>query len=143
VLACPSAATGDLLAEQVAAWGGEWRPEAGGGVVVLPVSAGLRRGVVEGRVSIVDDGAGSRVVLELTASAYRLNSLAVLILALGAAGAVALLVWPVFPGLLELAPLAALTALSAWLLVAARLRSGGPQDYLDALAAAAERDSTT
>jgi hypothetical protein len=79
------------------------------------------------------------VVLEITAASYRLNAVAVFVLACGAAGALLLLAWPLFPGLLALAPLGALAALSAWLLVAARLRSSSPQDYLDALTAAAER----
>jgi hypothetical protein len=136
VLACPPAAAGALLADEVEAWGGEWRAlGTDGGTIVLPVAAGLRHGVVEGKVMISADGAGSRVTLEVTAATYRVNTVAAAILAFGAAGALLLLVWALYPQLLELAPLGALAALAAWLLVAARLRSSGPQDYLDALAA--------
>ncbi|MCZ6728013.1 MAG: hypothetical protein O7A98_11750 [Acidobacteria bacterium] len=80
-------------------------------------------------------GAGCRVSLAVTAVAYSLNRVTVGILFLGACGAILLLLWPLFPSLLGLAPLAALMAFTAWFLVAARLRTSSPQDYLDDLAA--------
>ena len=77
---------------------------------------------------------GCRVTLEITAAAYRLNWTAVMILAFGAAAALLLLLWPLYPPLIQVAPFAALMAFSSWFLVAARLRTSGPQDYLDDLA---------
>lgn len=98
------------------------------------MAAGLRRGLVEGEVAFEPRDAGCRVSLAVTASAYRLNWTAVVILLFGAASAVVLLLWPLMPHLLGLAPFAALMAFSSWFLVAARLRTSTPQDYLDDLA---------
>ena len=98
------------------------------------MAAGLRRGLVEGEVAFEARPEGCRVSMAVTASAYRLNWTAVVILAFGAASAILLLLWPLFPQLLGLAPFAALMAFSSWFLVAARLRTSSPQDYLDDLA---------
>jgi hypothetical protein len=134
-LDCSAEEAAKALAEHVTAWGGEWTPNGGGGAIALPVAAGLRRGLVEGAVSIAPKGGGCRLSLEVTAAAYSLNWTAVIILAFGASAASVLLLWPFFPNLLPLAPIAALLAFSSWFLVAARLRTSSPQDYLDDLAA--------
>ena len=102
---------------------------------MLPVAAGLRRGLIEGEVSFDERSGGCRVSLAVTATNYRLNWTAVMILLFGAGSALLLLLWPLFPELLQLAPFAALIAFSSWFLVASRLRTSGPQDYLDDLAA--------
>ena len=128
------------LAEHTEDWGGEWTERLIGGEIALPVAAGLRRGLVEGDVSFESEGSGCRVTLEVTTSAYQLNWIAVMILFFGAGSALLLLLWPLYPALLQLAPFAALMAFSSWFLVAARLRTSGPQDYLDDLAADLARD---
>ena len=127
-----------MLAEATVDWGGEWEDRADGGQVVLPVSAGLRRGLVEADASIEAAGEGCRVTLDVTASAYSLNWIAVAILVFGAAGGITLLLWPLFPELLGLAPIAAIVAFSSWFLVASRLRTSGIDDYLEALAVETE-----
>jgi hypothetical protein len=85
-------------------------------------------------VTIEPRNDGCTVALEITAAAYSLNWIAVSILTFGAAGGLLLLLWPLFPRLLDLAPLAAIAAFSSWFLVAARLRTSSPEDYLRALA---------
>jgi hypothetical protein len=99
------------------------------------VAAGLRRGLVEGAVTLAPEGDGCRLALEVTTAAYSLNWAAAVILACGGGAATVLLLWPFFPTLLPLAPIAALLAFSSWFLVVARLRTTSPQDYLDDLAA--------
>ena len=131
------------LAERTEDWGGEWTARGAGGDIVLPVTAGLRRGLIEGRVEIEPHGAGCRISLTVTASGYSLNWVTVVVLCFGASGAVLLLLWPLFPALLKLAPMAALTAFTSWFLVASRLRTSSPQDYLDDLAADLARDERT
>lgn len=128
------------MAEHTEDWGGEWTPRLTGGEIALPVAAGLRRGLVEGEVSFEPQRDGCRVSLAVTAAAYRLNWVAVMILLFGAGSATVLMLWPLFPTLLQLAPFAAVMAFSSWFLVAARLRTSGPQDYLDDLAADLARD---
>lgn len=131
----------EALAAHSEDWGGEWQPrDAGrpnsGGKLTLPVAAGLRRGVIEGQVAVSASGSGTELTLEVSQAAYQLNWQPVAILAFGAAGSLLLVLWPFFPRLLELAPIGAIAAFASWFLVASRLRTSSPQDYLDALAVA-------
>ena len=132
-LEAPTTAVKAVLPDWVEAWGGEWTPRLDGGALRLPVAAGLRRGVVEGRIEVAGNGAGSRVTLEIEHEEYLLQWPAVAILAVGAAGGLLMLVWPLYPRLLGLAPVGALAAFSAWFLVNARLSNKGPQEFLDGL----------
>jgi len=122
------------MADHTADWGGDWTATDSGGEVALPVAAGLRRGLIEGTVTVSPREGGCTVTLEVTATAYSLNWVAVSILTFGATGGLVLLLWPLFPQLLALAPLAAIAAFSSWFLVASRLRTSSPEDYLRALA---------
>jgi len=58
------------------------------------------------------------------------NRPAFFILLLGALGAGATILWPLYPPLLGFAPVGVVLALAAWLLVASRLRTSGPEDFL-------------
>jgi len=98
------------------------------------VTAGLRRGVIEGQVAVSASGSGTELTVEVSQATYLLNWQPVAILAFGAAGSLLLVLWPFFPRLLELAPIGAIAAFGSWFLVASRLRTSSPQDYLDALA---------
>jgi hypothetical protein len=113
-------------------WQGEWGPVPGGGRLVLPVQAGLRRGIalIEVRIETTEGGL-SRIALEIVEEQLRLNRGAVAVLALGALGGLLTIVWPLHPDLLRLAPVGALLAVVAWLMVASRFRSHGPQEFLD------------
>lgn len=128
------AAAGRLVED----WGGRWQPGIDGGRLELPVTAGLRRGVLAGRLAVARDPAGSRLVLEVEESRWELHRSAVAVLALGAAGALAVTLWPFFPGLLALAPVGGVLAFVAWFLVVSRLRTSGAHEFLEQLSAAPE-----
>jgi hypothetical protein len=113
-----------------AAWGGEWTERDGGGELVLPVVAALRRGIVRAGVEIQPAAEGSRIALHERESAVALNRGAVAVLAIGALGGVTLALWPFFPRLLLAAPLAAVLAFLAWFLVVSRLRMSGLEEFL-------------
>ncbi len=111
-------------------WGAGWERAIDGGRLELPVTAGVRRGVVAGRVKVEPAGAGSRITFAVDESRYHLNRPAVAVLAFGALGGIGTTLWPFYPKLLSFAPLAVVLALAAWLLVVARLRTSGPEDFL-------------
>jgi hypothetical protein len=116
-------------------WGATWHPEGVGGRLELPVLAGLRHGLLVGHVSTEPGTTGSRVIFRVEDRHYRLQWTALLILAVGASGGIAATLWPFFPALLGIAPLAIVVAIGAWILVASRLRTSTPEDFLELLAA--------
>jgi len=131
-IGAPPAVAAEAVAEAAEAWGGSWEPGAGGGRLVIPVTAGLRRGVLVAGVEITRLGAsGARLELSVEERHDQLNRPAVVILLLGAAGALTATLWPLFPRLLSVAPLAVVLAISAWLLIVARLRNSGPEEFLE------------
>lgn len=112
--------------------------------VVLPVSAGLRHGVVQATVTVEtagkpSDGA-SRVSLTVEREAYRLQPAAVMILVFAALGALAATLWPFFPGsvVAALAPIGILLAFAGWFLVTSRLVTRNQRDFLDLIDQLAE-----
>ncbi len=122
------------LARAAELWEAEWRPDAWGGSLTLPLSAGVRSGWASGRVRIESRPGGSRLVYEVEERGYRLRWPAIAILALGAAGGLAATLWPFYPPLLGVAPLAVVLAFAAWLLVASRLTSSTVDDFLELVA---------
>ena len=129
----PLAPSEALAAIAVAAeeWGAAWTPRGDGGRLDLPVTAGVRRGVLSGQLGVRPAGAGAELVFEQREARYQLNRPAVAILLMGGAGAVAATLWPFFPQLLAAAPLAVVLALCSWFLVASRLRNSTPDDFLE------------
>jgi hypothetical protein len=123
------------LAAASEAWGAQWRRQGAGGYLELPVLAGLRRGVLRGRVSVEPAAAGSRILFRIDESDYRVHRTALGILLLGAAGGITATLWPFYPPLLGVAPLAVVLALGAWILVASRLRTSTAEDFLELVAA--------
>lgn len=119
-------ATGELAE----AWGGEWSPDGWGGRLLLPVVAGIRRGVVAARLSIEGNEQCSRLEVESTEGEYALNRNAVVVLTLGALGGIVVVIWPFFPQLASLAGVGALLALLAWFMVSARLQNSGLEEFL-------------
>lgn len=119
-------------------WGGHWQRQGRGGRLALPVVRGLRRGVVEGRLTAEPSGDGTTLRLEIVSRHYRLNRAAVTILILGGLGGLTTVLWPFFPGLLRFAPAGAVLAVAAWLLVSSRLRTGDEADFLALVAELAE-----
>jgi hypothetical protein len=128
-------------------WGAELAPGEAGGRLRMPVTAGLRRGWMEGPLvadPLPGESGGSRLSFRVEKSEYHLQLPAVTFLLLGAAGGLVLLLWPLYPRLLRLAPLGVVLALASWFLVLSRLRVSGPREFLETVAAiAGEEDATT
>jgi hypothetical protein len=114
-------------------WGAELAREDLGGRLRLPVLAGLRRGVISGRITVEPADGGSRVAFRPEEAGYTLQVQAVVVLAFAVAGAAVVVAWPFFPRLLSVAPFGALLALGGWFLVISRLRTSGPDEFLAAV----------
>ena len=119
-------------------WGAELEPGGSGGTLRLPVVAGIRRGLVTGAVEIESAGEGSRVVFRPETSIYFVQTAAVAVLLLAAAGGLLTVLWPFYPELIPVAPFGAILALGGWFLVISRLRTSGPDEFLAAVAVAAD-----
>lgn len=120
-------------------WGAEFQPRGyTGGELRMPVVAGMRRGLVTGAVEIRAEAEGSRVVFLPETSIYYVQTASVMVLLLAVAGALLTLLWPFYPKLLAVAPFGAILALGGWFLVVSRLRTSGPDEFLAAVAVAAE-----
>jgi hypothetical protein len=115
-------------------WGAEFQGQDSASQLHLPVVAGIRRGLVTGTVEVQPAQGGSRVVFRPETSVYYVQTSAVMILLLAAAGGVLTFVWPFFPKLMPVAPFGALLALGGWFLVVSRLRTSGPDEFLAAVA---------
>jgi len=125
------------VGETAEAWGADWQRDGRGGTLMLPVTAGIRRGWVRSRVTAEPAGGrASRLALAVEESHYHLHTAAVVILLISAAGALLTVVWPFVPELLPIAPLGAILALGGWFLVVSRLRNSGPEEFLEAVAEA-------
>lgn len=143
-LPCPP---GEALRAVVAAagdWGAELEPGGAAGDIAgqtgrlsLPVVAGLRRGVLSGPLAIEATGGGSRVTFRPEKQDYYLETSAIAVLVMAAAGALLTVAWPLVPRLLPAAPFGAVLALSGWFLVLTRLRAKGPADFLQSVRGAA------
>jgi hypothetical protein len=111
---------------------------AGTAHLVLPVVAGMRRGLLQGPLRITAEGPLARVTFAPAAEDYHLETPAVAVLLLAGAGGLLAVGWPLFPRLLlPVAPLGAVLALSGWLLVLSRRRGKSPQDFFARLQAIA------
>lgn len=127
----------EAVDEAAEAWGAAWTREGAGGDLALPILAGLHRGWVRARLvaePVAAEPAGAaRTVLRLSVVERHegVHVPAVFILLVSAAGAVLVVLWPFFPRLLPLAPFGALLALGGWFLVVSRLRSSGPEEFLE------------
>lgn len=113
-------------------WSAAWEAKPGGGRLHLPVLAGIRRGRLLAGVEVRATPAGSEVQLHVEQTEYEVNRPAVLFLVLGALGGLVTVLLPLFPKqLINFLPLAIVLLVGAWLLVASRLRTAGPRDFLD------------
>lgn len=128
------------LAREAEERGGSYQPAGpAGGRLRIPVVAGLRRGWVEGPVAAAPSAEGTALSFRPEESRYRVQRFAVVLLLLGALGALVVLFAPLFPVLVPALPLAAMLALVTWLFVVAGLRNSGAEELLAALADAGER----
>jgi hypothetical protein len=129
-LAC---APGEALAavgKAAEAWGADWERGIEGGRIGLPIAAGIRRGLARGEIRVERAGGGARVSFRAEETVFYVQTAAVGILVLAAAGGVLTVIWPFFPALLPLAPLGGIVALSGWFLVVSRLTTSTPDDFL-------------
>jgi len=124
------------LARTADLWGAEWERQGEGGRLRIPVRHGLRRGWAGGEVAAEPLPEGARVHFRVDEGGSGVHTAAVAILLLGAAGALVTVAWPFWPGLIAIAPFGAILALTAWFLVSSRLRTSGPGEFLDMVAAA-------
>jgi hypothetical protein len=119
-------------------WGAEFQRSGAGGQLHLPVLAGLRRGLMSGGVEVRPEAGGSRVVFRPEQSVYHVQGSAVMVLLVAVSGAILTVLWPFFPHLVSVAPFGAILALGGWFLVISRLRTSGPDEFLEAVAAVGE-----
>jgi hypothetical protein len=115
-------------------WGAELERDGSGGRLRLPVLNGLRRGLVTGSVAVEPTESGARVTFRPEQAVYYVQTHAVVILLLACFGALLTVVWPFYPKLLTAAPFGAILALGGWFLVISRLRTSGPDEFLEAVA---------
>jgi hypothetical protein len=128
------------LGEAAGIWNADLDRDSTGGRIRLPVIAGLRRGVLTARVTVEPlepDGDGSRLLFREEGRKDALHIQAVIVLLVAVIGAALTVIWPFYPNLLPLAPFGALLALGGWFLVISRLRTSGPEEFLEAVQALA------
>ncbi|HVS02524.1 MAG TPA: hypothetical protein VMT16_07125 [Thermoanaerobaculia bacterium] len=131
----PEAAAAAVEAE-LPHWGGSWQRQGLAGAFELPVQAGLRHGLLRGRLEAAPHPHGATVQVAVEEEIWRLHRPAAALLAAAAAAAVAGVLWPFFPWLAGLLPLALVLSLGAWFLVLTRLRHHGAEELLGAVEAA-------
>jgi hypothetical protein len=140
-LGCSPAEAMEIVAGVAERWGAAWKADGRqSGELTLPARAGLRIGVVEGRLTVEARNGRSMARFDARQERWRIHWQAVVILLFGAVGALAAIAWPFHPSLLKLAPLGIGLAFAAWFLVASRLRSSGTEEFLEALREATERE---
>jgi hypothetical protein len=136
-IAATPTAIAEALREAVQDWGGEWNGEAAG-ALTLPVQAGLRHGVLDGRATITAVAGGSELAIDIVGERWVLDRGSLVILVTAALASVAGVLWPFFPALARFAPLGLVLGVSAWLVVVSRLSHRGPAELLVEVAAACE-----
>ena len=124
------------VAEHAEMWGGAWDGlDKSSGKLGLPVSAGLRRGWVEGDVRAEADGKGGcTLTFQEDHSAYQIDRGSVMILVAAAFGCLVSLLAMFLPKLLPLLPVSILISIGAYIVVIARLRNSGPEEFFEAVA---------
>lgn len=135
------AATINLVAQLAEDWGGLWQPEGAlRGRLGIPVSAGLRRGWVAGPLEAAHDPdrrgeEATLLVFRAEVGEYRVDRAAVAVLMIAGLAGIAAMLAPFVPALLGFLPLGMILGLAAWLMVIARLRNSGPDEFLEQVGA--------
>lgn len=90
-------------------------------------------------VEVGENANGSSIRLKVKSADYEINRPALVLLLMGAAGGLVTVIWPLAPKrLLGFVPLGIVLMIGAWLLVASRVRSAGPREFLENVAEIAE-----
>jgi len=121
----------DAVQDAAEVWGAEWHRLGRAGQLELPVSAGLRYGMLAGELSCSDQGQTSTLTFAVEQSAYRVHLPALSVIAVGATGAVVMSISPQFPRLIALVPVGFIVMLCSWFLVLSRLEHRGPSEFLE------------
>lgn len=132
----------DRLEALAEVWGASWRRDGRGGHLALPVRAGVRRGLVEGPVTVEPNAGGARVSFEIADRFYRVQYSAFFLLLIGAIAGIVATITPFAPSLLPLLPICVILAVASWLLIVSRLHNSGPEEFLAQLAAADAPDES-
>ena len=127
----------NLIARQAELWDADWQGiDRTSGKLGLQVSAGLRRGWVEATVRTEPLGTGRcRMIFEPDHDEYRIDRGSVMILVASAFGCLVTVVAMFFPLLLPLVPVGILLAFGGYLVVIARLRNSGPEEFFESVVA--------
>lgn len=126
------------LRQAVVEWGGGWSDASESEEFAVPTRAGIREGYARFRPVVEGTRSGSRLRLELQDQVLHVNRSAAMVLLFGAIGGLLTVLWPLHDTLLAMAPIGAILALAAWLLVASRFRSHGPDELLATVAEIAD-----
>ena len=126
------------VAQAAEAWGGEWRQDEGDGgdatgKLIVPVSAGVRRGWMGYLVSATEDSGTTRLELRLAEEHLDVDRATVVFLLTALVGALLFLVVPFVPKLMPLLPVGFVLTAAGWLVVASRLRNSGVEEFIDSL----------
>lgn len=130
VLPLPAAASFKALRHKAELWGGGWQGEGLGGRLVIPVLAGLRRGLVGYAVSASDTPQGTQLEFVEEESDLKVHTPTVIVLLIAAAAALTCLVIPFVPKLLPLLPPCVVLCLATWLFIVARMRNSGLEEFI-------------
>lgn len=133
------------VASLVEAWGGEWQAEGeGAGKLILPVSAGVRRGWMGFLVSATpSESDTTRLELRVAEEHLQVDRATVVFLLTALAGALLFLVVPFVPKLMPLLPVGFLLTAAGWLVVASRLRNSGVEEFVDSLDSLVPSDTSS
>ncbi len=119
----------DAVREAADEWGATWRRSGTAGRIELPVSAGLRYGMLAGEITSQEQGDTTALELAVEEEAYQVHMPALFVIVVGAAGAFAMIFAPLVPGLLTLVPVGLIFMICAWFLVLSRLQHKGPREF--------------
>lgn len=121
----------DAVREAAEIWGATWHRLGRAGRLELPVSAGLRYGMLAVDVASRPEENGATIELQVEDSGYRVHLPSLSVIVVGAVGAITMILAPLVPGLFALVPVGFIVMLCAWFLVLSRLQHRGPREFLD------------
>jgi hypothetical protein len=131
-IAAPAEHALEAVADVAESWGADWQADSG--TLHLPVVAGLRRGLLVGRLEVRPTGAeGCQLTLRAESSLWRVHRSAAAVLVMGLVGALPVLLWPLSGDFLALAPVGLVLMFLAWFMVVSRLRTAGAAEFLEAV----------
>lgn len=120
----------EAVGEAAEIWGGKWNRLGLAGRLELPVSAGLRYGMLAAEVAAHARDTQTQLELTVEEAAYRVHLPALSVIVFGAVGAITMILAPLFPGLLALVPVGFIIMICCWFLVLSRLEHKGPREFL-------------